>query len=224
VNIVDFTRGGQRLYSSVVYTGYVGLLTGVRPGRLSVTVDSRFDNNLDQFLMAWLRNPADPAVLLSQMLRTGLEDDAVSADYDGYLAYVGGSTLVGPAYSIIGGGLKGQGAVLTLGPNMTAPVDIWRLDDALPADAPAGEKFYVLETNYDHWERVPKIDDRQSASEDCMDHYVTANGVSKEAIYNVLHAMPNRNRLTTYTALMDVAEGTIEASLQYCYDPECTLW
>jgi hypothetical protein len=36
--------------------------------------------------------------------------------------------------------------------------------------------------------RTLQIDDRQTSAEDCFDNYVTAAGVSKEALYNVLHA------------------------------------
>jgi hypothetical protein len=36
--------------------------------------------------------------------------------------------------------------------------------------------------------------------------------------------MPNRNRLTTYTAVMDCAEGTLQATLQYCYEDACSPW
>ena len=68
------------------------------------------------------------------------------------------------------------------------------------------------------------MDDRRTPAEDCMDNRVGPGGVTKAALYNVLHASPNRNRLTTYTALMDCAEGTVEASLQYCWEEDCVLW
>ena len=225
VMIVDFTRDGATVDSQVVFMGYVGLLTGVRKGAVSVSVDSRFDDNLDRFLMSWLRDPSDSATLLSHRLRSLAEDDGVAAaGFDAFVAAMGATALVGPAYAIVGGAAAGQGVVLTLGPNMTAPVDAWPLAEALPANAAAGDKFYVLETNYDHWEKAPLFDDRRTPAEDCMDHHVTAEGVTKEALYDVLHASPNRNRLTTYTALMDCAEGTVEASLQYCWENSCTLW
>ena len=82
----------------------------------------------------------------------------------------------------------------------------------------------MLETNYDHWDAPPIVDDRRTAALDCMDNYVTSTGVSKKALYNVLHASPNRNRLTTYTALMDCKEGTLEASNQYCWESDCVVW
>jgi hypothetical protein len=219
--VIDFTQGGEVIHSDVSYVGYVGMLTGVRHGKVSVSVDTRFDDNYDQYFVHWMNNPADAEVLLSQTLRFNVE---AGLDFEDFVATMGRTPLVGPAYAIIGGPLVGQGAVLTIGPNMTSPVDDWRIDAAYPSTAAPADKFYVLETNYDHWDPAPIVDDRRTAALDCMDHVVTAQGVSKESIYNVLHASPNRNRLTTYTALMDCAEGTLEASLQYCWEDSCTVW
>jgi len=224
VAIVDYSQNGSTLYSGVVYAGYVGLLTAVRQNRETVTVDSRFDDNYDKYLTEWLTNPADDAQLLTHMLREGIEDETISNNFQSYVDHVASTDLVGPSYAIVGGPTAGDGAVITLGPNMTEAIDVWYIPDALPADADAAGKFYVLETNYDHWDPAPIVDDRRTAAEDCMDNYVTATGVTKEAIYNVLHASPNRNRLTTYTALMDCVDGTIEASLQYCWEESCVLW
>eukprot|EP00602_Paraphysomonas_sp_CaronLab_P000620 CAMPEP_0185024646 /NCGR_PEP_ID=MMETSP1103-20130426/7804_1 /TAXON_ID=36769 /ORGANISM="Paraphysomonas bandaiensis, Strain Caron Lab Isolate" /LENGTH=343 /DNA_ID=CAMNT_0027557671 /DNA_START=259 /DNA_END=1290 /DNA_ORIENTATION=+ len=224
--ITDFVRDGNVLYSSVTYVGYVGLLTGVRKGGVTVTVNTRFDDNYDQFLKAWLHDPSDTASLLAQALRSQIENDSIGTDFETYCDEIAATRLVGPAYAIIGGPMAGQGVVLTIQPNATVPVDSWRITDpdALPATAPESEKFYVLQTNYDHWEEPPKIDDRESAAYDCMDNYIGVNGVSKESIYDMLAAMPNRNRLTTYTAVMDCAEGTVEATLQYCYENSCSPW
>lgn len=222
----DFIRGGNVLFTSVSYVGYVGLLTGVRKGGVTVTVDTRFDDNYDAFLVAWLQDPNDTSSLLSQVLRSQIENDSTGTDFETYCANLGATRLVGPAYAIIGGPNAGQGMVITITPNSTVPLDTWRItdSDALPATAPTSEKFYVLQTNYDHWEQPPKIDDRQTAAYDCMDNYVGKEGVSADSIYSVLAAMPNRNRLTTYTAIMDCAEGTLLATLQYCYEDKCSPW
>ena len=56
-----------------------------------------------------------------------------------------------------------------------------------------------------------------------MDEIGTEN-INHETLFNVLNGKPNRNRLTTYTALMDVAEGTLDAWRQYCDDPDCSPW
>jgi acid ceramidase len=222
----DFTRGGQVVYSSISYVGYVGLLTGVRKGGVTVTVDTRFDNNFDRFLKAWLNDPSDTASLLSLALRSQIEDDSIGNNFDAYWTKLGATRLVGPAYAIIGGPNAGQGVVLTIQPNSSVPVDSWMITDpdGMPLTAPQSEKFYVLQTNYDHWEKPPLIDDRETAAYDCMDNTIGHDGVTADSIYNMLAAMPNRNRLTTYTAVMDCAAGTLQATLQYCYEKGCSPW
>lgn len=224
--VTDFTRGGQVLYSSVSYAGYVGLLTGVRKGGVSVSVDTRFDDNYDSFLNSWLHDASDEASLLSQALRVQIEDDAVGTDFNTYYTQLGATRLVAPAYAIIGGPNAGQGVVVTIQPNATVPIDTWMITDSdgMPSSAAQADKFYVLQTNYDHWEEPPKIDDRQTAAYDCMDNIITKNGVTKDSVYSMLAAMPSRNRLTTYTAMMDCKEGTVQATLQYCYEKACSPW
>ena len=49
-------------------------------------------------------------------------------------------------------------------------------------------------------------------------------GINKANMFNVLNALPNRNRLTTYTALIDVSEGPLESYYQYCEEIECIPW
>ena len=43
--------------------------------RGQVSVDSRFDENHDKFLVQWLTEPSDPNRLLSQTLRYHIEND-----------------------------------------------------------------------------------------------------------------------------------------------------
>jgi len=145
---VDFTRGGNVLYSTVSYVGYVGLLTGVRKNGVTVTVDTRFDDNFDKFLKAWIQDPTDTASLLSQALRSQIEDDTTGSDFEAYWTQLAATRLVAPAYAIIGGPKAGQGIVLTITPNSTTPVDTWRITNSDWLDPSSTIHFYVLQTNY----------------------------------------------------------------------------
>ncbi len=83
--------------------------------------------------------------------------------------------------------------------------------------------WYVLETNYDHWEQPPFFDDRRYPAEDCMNEFGPSQ-ISLPNLYNVLDGVPNRNRLTTYTALMDSSTGHLESYYQYCTEIDCIPW
>ncbi len=39
---LDFQRGGRTVYKSVNFAGYIGVLTGMKPGSFSLTLDERF--------------------------------------------------------------------------------------------------------------------------------------------------------------------------------------
>ena len=66
----------------------MGTLTGVQKGAVTVSVDSRFDDNRDAFLVHWLKNPSDPAQLLSQTLRSNLEQTDVSSDRASFYSFL----------------------------------------------------------------------------------------------------------------------------------------
>lgn len=215
---VNFTRMGKLQYRSTVFGGYIGMLTGLKQGAMTISVDTRFDDNYDKFLLKYLRNPTPSLQWLSLTTRMAMED---YAHYDDAVEYITNSSFIGPCYVIIGGAQKDEGAVLTVGPNSTM-FDRWDLKDALPR-ANGTESFYVLETNYDHWKEPPFFDDRRYPAEDCMDKAGSA-GMDWEALYNVLHGKPNRNRLTTYTTLMDSTSGAFMASKEYCTDINCSPW
>jgi hypothetical protein len=51
---VRFMRGGQELYNSTTYAGFVGLLSGSRKGAFSITVDTRYDTTLDEGVIGWI--------------------------------------------------------------------------------------------------------------------------------------------------------------------------
>ena len=53
---------------------------------------------------------------------------------------------------------------------------------------------------------------------------IGSKGVQWYTLYNVLNGIPNRNRLTTYTTLMDTEKGDFVAYKQYCDVPECIPW
>jgi len=213
---VNFTKGGNVLFSGVHYAGYIGALTHVKKGAFSLTIDSRFDDSFEKFLIKWLTNKSDTANFLTFMTRQAFE---TQNSYTDALNYLTTKNMVGPSFIIVGGQAAGEGAVITNAPNRTKSLDVWPISQGLPKDKP----FYVLETNYDHWANPPFFDNRRAPAEDCMNKLGQA-GVTKEALYNVLHAYPNRNRLTTYTTLLNVKEGSMETSLQYCLEKDCPPW
>lgn len=149
---LKFTRGGRVQYTGTTYLGYVGLLTGMRAGGFSVSVDERMTgaSPVVNFIEAALAG----GQFLGFFLRDMLEQEASFASA---LSRAQRTPLASVSYIILGGVAAGEGAVVTR--DRSGPADTWLLDAA------AG-RWYLVETNYDHWKPVPPTDDRRGASDE----------------------------------------------------------
>eukprot|EP00053_Salpingoeca_punica_P005757 m.56378 g.56378 ORF g.56378 m.56378 type:complete len:386 (-) comp13385_c0_seq2:409-1566(-) len=206
-----FLRGGQNIYNATYYAGYVGLLTGAKKAGFSISVDTRFDDNLDEGLIKWMDGDTSGS-FLSLLTRSVMENNAT---YEDAYTTLNAVKMIGPSYIILGGYKPAQGAVITR--EEAKSLFPWTLQMSLNNGS-----FFVLETNYDHWTHDPFYDDRRTPAEKCLNE-VTAANISPEKLFNVLSGRPNLNMLTTYTTIMDVASGRFEAYLQFCEWP-CAPW
>ncbi len=68
--------------------------------------------------------------------------------------------LISPVYFILGGNQPGQGVVITRNQNDTA--DLWEMN------SDPQHSWFVLQTNYDHWEKPPFYDDRSDPGNYCL--------------------------------------------------------
>ena len=135
-------------YSCVTYASFVGCLTGVRPSGWAVTVNTRFPPDGEHKPLKQLWKELVEAITVkgsqvnSQLIRDALGSTATFADAKATLS---NHPLIAQVYLTISGAAPGEGCVITR--NMTAADDVWCID------APSG-RWYVLETNYDHWKPV----------------------------------------------------------------------
>ncbi|XP_065127838.1 N-acylsphingosine amidohydrolase (acid ceramidase) 1a isoform X1 [Paramisgurnus dabryanus] len=207
---VKFERDNQTLFKSTTFAGYVGMLTGIRPGELTLTMNERF--NIDGGyigILEWIFGKRD-GMWMSFLTRKVLENATSYEDAKNQLSQ---TELLAPAYFILGGNQTGQGCVITR--TRINTLDIWELDMKLA-------RWYVLETNYDHWEKPMVLDDRRTPAMRCMNQ-TTQGNISLATIYDVLSTKPVLNKLTTYTSLMEVSTGTLESYVRDCPNP-CTPW
>jgi len=218
---VRFMRGGQELYDATTYAGFVGLLSGSRKGAFSITVDTRYDATLDEGILGWIAGKNSDCQFLTFETRHVIEGNST---YDEALQSITTYKPLGPAYIIIAGTEKAQGAVVALDFNGTAekrgeswkPYDVWHLSDQL-----SNNSFYVIETNYDRRAAPPDFDDRRYPAENCLDALGT-HGVTLPALWKVMSSNPTRNALTTFTTLMVPKTGHFEAYVQNCAPgPQC---
>ncbi|KAG7269447.1 hypothetical protein CRUP_032301 [Coryphaenoides rupestris] len=174
---VDFKRNGHTVFKSTTFAGYIGMLTGIKPG-----------------------------VWMSFLMRSVLEN---ATSYEVAKSRLAQTTLLAPAYFILGGNQSSQGCIITR--SRVLSLDILEIDLKLG-------RWYVLETNYDHWKDPLFLDDRRTPAMKCMNKTMQAN-ITMKTMYDMLSTKP----LTTYTTLMDVSSGNLESYTRDCPNP-CMPW
>mmetsp|Transcript_61649 Transcript_61649/g.137623 ORF Transcript_61649/g.137623 Transcript_61649/m.137623 type:complete len:411 (+) Transcript_61649:4-1236(+) len=208
---VHFVEGHVPLYSSTIFLGYVGTLTAVKKGAFSVTVNTRYDSSHWASLLAFLEGKGS-----GNFLSLTLRDMMVqNSSYAEALKTIQTAPLLGPAYVIVGGAKSGEGAVIERSANGIA-------GQRLLADVASKGVNSLVQTNWD-FGKDPFFDNRRSPAEHCLTERFNTN-ITFPGLFSVLSARPNRNRLTTYTALMSAETGDLEAYLQFCKELECAPW
>ena len=120
-----------------------------------------------------------------------------AADFSEALSLIQTTTMDSPSYMIIGGVKPGEGAIVTR--ERQAVVDTWKLDNSTG-------RWFLVETNYDHWVPAPESDDRRDPANKRMNATSPAE-LSDKTLLNVLTQFPNLNRETTYTTIMSAGTG-----------------
>ncbi|XP_076001368.1 acid ceramidase [Genypterus blacodes] len=207
---IDFKRNNQTVFKSTNFAGYVGMLTGIKPHAFTLTMNERFSLDGGYIgILEWILGQRD-GMWMSFLTRSVLEN---ATSYEEAKTHLAQTKLLAPAYFILGGNQTGQGCVITR--SRTLSLDLWELELKLG-------RWYVLETNYDHWEAPFFLDDRRTPAMKCMNQTTQAN-FSLKTMYDLLSTKPVLNKLTTYTTLMEVSEGKLESYIRTCPDP-CMPW
>lgn len=189
--IVDFQLSGETLYTGTTFAGMVGLLTGQKPNVYTVSVDERDEGS-------WWMNAIEALLAGTHGISTLHVRDALAdkeMNFEDVVDFLSNKRFIAPCYIIVGGTKPGEGAVITR--DRTAAQDVWRLD----AD---NGRWFLVETNYDHWLAPPKSDDRRDPAIKAMND-ITRGGLNATSLFNVMSTPPVLNSGTTYTVVMSAA-------------------
>jgi len=190
---IDFMSQGKLSYKATTYAGYVGILTGMRPGAFTVSIDERDQGKWWENALEFLKKEKmGMSFLIRDVLATP------GANFSLALQRYSETQLIAPVYIILGGMLPGEGAIITR--NQTHAVDVWML---FKGDLP--DNFWRLETNYDHWKPVPPTDDRRTPGNLAMQTMGNTN-ITKDALYAVMSTPKVYNPSTTYTTVMSAQD------------------
>ncbi|XP_072240939.1 acid ceramidase [Leuresthes tenuis] len=207
---LDFRRKNQTVFKSTNFAGYVGMLTGIKPHIFTLTMNERFSLDGGYIgILEWILGQRD-GMWVSFLTRSVLEN---ANSYEEAKSLLAQTKLLAPAYFILGGNQTGQGCIITR--SRLLSIDVLEIDMKLG-------RWYVLETNYDHWKEPFFLDDRRTPGMKCMNQTTQAN-ITLTTLYDVLSTKPMLNKLTTYTTLMQVSVGKLESYIRECPDP-CMPW
>uniref|UniRef100_A0A669B7L3 Acid ceramidase n=1 Tax=Oreochromis niloticus TaxID=8128 RepID=A0A669B7L3_ORENI len=200
---LDFKRNNQTVFKSTNFAGYVGMLTGIKPNIFTLTMNERFSLDGGYIgILEWILGQRD-GMWMSFLTRSVLEN---ATSYEEAKSRLAQTKLLAPAYFILGGNSTGQGCIITRSRLIDLKLGRW----------------YVLETNYDHWKDPFFLDDRRTPGMKCMNQ-TTQTNLSVKTMYDVLSTKPVLNKLTTYTTLMQVSQGKLESYIRDCPNP-CMPW
>lgn len=93
------------------------------------------------------------------------------------------SDLIAPAYFIIGGVKPNEAVILTR--NQSSLVNDWRLNP----NTSKFDRWFLVETNYDHWTKPPAKDNRRDPAIDAMEA-VSQEHMSFDKMFDVLSLKP----------------------------------
>ncbi|XP_066488279.1 N-acylethanolamine-hydrolyzing acid amidase [Tiliqua scincoides] len=186
---VDFLRNDKVVFRGTTFLGYVGLWTGQRPYKFTVSGDERAAGAWWENAVAAFLNLNTP---VSWLIRTTLSE---AEDFESAAQMLANTPIIASVYYIIGGTSPREGAVITR--KRRGPVDIWPLD-------PLSGEWYRVETNYDHWKAPPPRDDRRTPAIKALNATGQQN-INLESLYQVLSVNPVLNNFTIYTTVMSAA-------------------
>lgn len=199
--IVDFQENGQTVYMGTTYVGYIGLITGKRPGKFTISLNQRNQGS-------WWMNALEALVagthgVVALLIRSTLADPYLT--FPLAVETLSKSPVIAPCYIIVGGVSPNEGAVITRG--RAEAYDIWRLG--------TNHTWYLVETNYDHWGPPPSSDDRRDPAINQMNQ-MHQNNLSLSGLFGVLSTPPVLNAETTYTTVMSAAiPGAYDAWIRH---------
>eukprot|EP00736_Rhodelphis_marinus_P006671 Rmarinus@m.4334 len=221
---VDFHKGGQLLYRTVTWAGFVGVLTGVRVGCYSISVNFR---SLGGNPLGNLMRSLTGCWPVGYLVRDVLESQS---SYAAACQTLENARLVSPSYIIVKAAVRGVGRVITRDPSGFSSRSF--------RDAEENKEFLV-QTNVD-WgvavapdgdilystariEAVEKLfaqfkqNEKRSSPPDDRERNTMASGPTADDIVNGLFRHPVLNEDTVYMVVMDPAARDPQKSFRFMF-------
>ncbi|XP_072920073.1 N-acylethanolamine-hydrolyzing acid amidase-like isoform X2 [Hemitrygon akajei] len=178
------------VYTGTTFLGFVGLWTGQKPNKFSITANERAKGmGWNIAIASFLKRNRSPSWVIRDTLREAV-------DFQAALQKLSYSPITANVYFILGGVKLNEGVIITREPER--PIDVW------PLKSTKGQ-WYRVATNYDHWRPPPPWDDRRTPAI-CVPNATTQKNINLNTIFKVLSIHPVLNKRTIYTTLICAAQ------------------
>lgn len=192
--IAKFQRNNTLVFTAAQIAGFLGVLTGHKHNAFTFEINER--NQGSFWINAMYLILDKKATPLSFLTRNLMEN---MTNFDEAVNLMSKSDLIAPAYFIIGGVKPYEAVILTR--NQSSVINEWRID-------PKSTKFdrwFLIETNYDHWTEPPASDNRRDPGIDAMNTVSQAN-INYETLLDVMSINPVCNDETVYSVAMSAKD------------------
>ncbi len=188
--IADFQDNGETIYTGTLFAGMIGLPTGQKPNKFTISFNERDSGEF------WMNALEALAAGTHGAVSIAIRDVLANRDMDYRMAVERLTTtpLLAPCYLIVGGVNPYEGAVITRGRERAIDI-VW---------LGFNHSWFLVETNYDHWNPPPSEDDRRDPAIKAMEAMGRDN-VGLSGLFGVLSTYPVLRESTTYTAIMSAA-------------------
>mmetsp|Transcript_43988 Transcript_43988/g.61828 ORF Transcript_43988/g.61828 Transcript_43988/m.61828 type:complete len:449 (-) Transcript_43988:44-1390(-) len=199
---LEFYRGDEVVFSGPSWVGYVGMLTGVRSGEYSISVNFRISNGTfwDNVKKAISKSWPIGFLVRDILSRTKTYDNAVARLVD--------SPVIAPTYFMIAGSQPHQGRQITR-----------ERDSSEQPLTLSKERRFLIQPNMDHWSSDYRDDimnsrQRRTLAESLITASLQEKGhLSENDFWTILSQEPIFNGLTVYGAAMSPSKGKCEVRL-----------
>jgi len=194
-----FWRNGTMLYEGDGEAGYLGLVTGLRPGAFGVTINERNKGGPWDTIYEVLFKKT---FAVPYFIRKVLEN---AENFTSAVEMFSSEEFAAPCYLIVSGVKKNEGVVITIdrdGVNNVTQINV---------DQP--DQWYFVQTNYDRDLPDPASDYRRVPAEIRM-KAITREGINAQSMFDgVLNLVPNMRPSTILTSIMSAQTGYFNTTI-----------
>lgn len=192
--IAKFYKNNTLVFTSAHLAGFIGVITGHKQNAFTFEINERDQGTFwINALYLILDKKATPLSFLTRNLMENM------TSFDAAVDLMSTSDLIAPAYFLIGGAKPNEAVVLTR--NQSALVDKWRLNP----NSENFDRWFLIETNYDHWTQPPANDNRRDPGIDTMNTISQAK-INYETMLDVISMKPICNSGTVYSVVMSARD------------------